>query len=115
MKAPVTGFLGSPDVFCIQLVDFWGIVLDYESLAVLYGSRRHLLNLKEFRFLEALLWAEGGGISTQDLADACGIPQHRFRRDLLNRISYRLRREVLVDQTIAVAHVSGNLWRLKRA
>ena len=83
-------------------------------MALFYGRHRYLLKVKEFRFLEAVLWAEDEGVCMSRLADACGIPPHRFQRDLLNRISYRLRRQVLVLQEVGVLESSGDLWRIKR-
>ena len=52
-------------------------------MALFYGRHRYLLKVKEFRFLEAVLWAEDEGVCMSRLADACGIPPHRFQRDLL--------------------------------
>ena len=112
--APVRRHSGSATFFCVQTVDFDGIVLDYEGLALVYRNRRHLLSVKSFRIVEALLSAEGDDVTTEHLASACGVVSENHRRSVVSHLVLKLRRTVFTDPHVALIEFTTDRWHLKR-
>ena len=87
---------GSMPFFCVQLIDFGGIVLDFEGCAVVVGAARHFLELRHFAAATVVLMAEGDPVSLHELASICEIKSPKYSRDSVNRIVRRLNEIVSV-------------------
>jgi DNA-binding response OmpR family regulator len=101
-------------MFCVQIVDFGGIMLDYEGLVLVYGAKRYFLRAREFTLAEALLCAEGEDVSVERLVALCNIDSASYERDVVNHASLRLRREIFIDPRLGLLTCSRNAWRLIR-
>ena len=77
-------------VFCVQLIDCGGVVLDFEACVLVVGGRRHFLELRQFAAATVLLMAEGDPVSVRRLASICEVNSPDYRRDIVNRIVRQL-------------------------
>jgi DNA-binding response OmpR family regulator len=108
----VPGRGGVDGMFCVQLVVFGGIVLDYEGLVLVYGAKRYFLRAREFTLVEALLWADGEEVPMERLVAICNIDSKSYERDVVNHVSLRLRREIFTDPRLGILVRSRRSWRL---
>jgi hypothetical protein len=94
--------------FCVQLIDFGGIVLDFEGCAVVVGAARHFLELRHFAAATVVLMAEGDPVSLHELASICEIKSPKYSRDSVNRIVRRLNEAIFNGSSLgSIQRVRG--------
>ncbi len=102
-KSSQTAAADETGFFCLSTVAAYGVILDFESSAVVIEGTRRFLEPREVEVLGALLFAEGGAVAANDIFRICRFSAPNTANDMVSRFVRRLRSLVAPLGTILPA------------